>query len=434
MGTVLEAASVTNVSRHLGQPLDRPLRIAVAGLGGRGQIYSRAIAASAQRRAEVVQIAEPRERERRIIAGELGLPETATFADWHDLVAGERVADAVIVATQDHDHLPAIEAFAAAGYDILCEKPISGTQAECDAAVRAAHAAGVFLGVCHVLRYTPNTRRIMELLADGAIGDIVSIQHLEPVGWFHFAHSFIRGPWRREDESGPFLLTKSCHDLDWLSFVVGARAARVSSFGSLTGFTRANQPTGATERCVTCPVESACAYSAVRMYHAGLRPRSVEAYFTRIMAPEYTTEAVDEALRTGPYGRCVFGSDNDVVDHQVVNVEYENGVTASFTVSAFTKFEDRRTSIFGTSGQITTDGRTVERFDFVSRESQFFDVTGDGSGHGGGDAAMLGAFVDALWSGEPGGFTSQGTESLATHSIVFAAERARRTNTVVELT
>jgi predicted dehydrogenase len=432
VGSVLEAVSVTNVSRHLGEPLDRPLRIAVAGLGGRGQIYSRAIA-NLPGRAEVVQIAEPRERERRLLGSELALPDAARFADWHDLVAGERIADAVIIATQDHDHLPAIEAFAAAGYDILCEKPISGSEAACVAAVRAAESAGVFLGVCHVLRYTPNTRRIMALLAGGAIGDVVAIQHLEPVGWFHFAHSFVRGAWRREAESGPLLLTKSCHDLDWLSFVVGAPPTRVSSFGSLTGFTPAHRPERATDRCVSCPVESACAYSAVRMYHAGLRPGSVESYFTRIMAPDYTAEAVDEALHIGPYGRCVFTSDNDVVDHQVVNVEYENGVTASFTLSAFTRFEDRRTSIFGTRGQITTDGRTVELTDFVTRESQFFDVTGDGSGHGGGDAAMLGAFVDALWSGEPDGFTSQGAESLATHSIVFAAERARLGSTVVDL-
>ena len=431
---MLEAASVTNVARHLGQPLDRPLRIAIVGLGGRGQIYSRAIAASRSGRAEVVQIAEPRERERRLVADHVGVSEAAMFADWHDLVAGERVADAVIIATQDRDHLPGIEAFAAAGYDILCEKPISGTQEDCDAAVRAADAAGVFLGVCHVLRYTPNTRRIVELVAGGAIGDIVAIQHLEPVGYFHFAHSFVRGNWRREDDSGPLLLTKSCHDLDWLSFVVGSPAARVSSFGSRTGFTPERMPAGATDRCVTCPVEPDCAYSAVRMYHAGLREGSVESYFTRIMAPEYTAAAVDEALSTGPYGRCVFASDNDVVDHQVVNVEYENGVTAAFTLSAFTRFEDRRTSIFGSRGQITTDGRTVELYDFRTRESQLFDVTGDGSGHGGGDAAMLGAFVDALWSGCPDAFTSQGAASLATHSIVFAAERARRTNRVVELT
>ena len=355
------------------------------------------------------------------------------FADWHDLVAAERVADAVIIATQDRDHRPAIEAFAAAGYDILCEKPLAGTEADCVAAVGAASTAGVFLGVCHVLRYSPNTLRIRELLAEGAIGDIIAIHHLEPVGWFHFAHSFVRGPWRREDESGPMLLTKSCHDLDWLSYVVGSPATKVSSFGSRTLFTAANQPPEASDRCTSCALEPQCPYSAVAMYHAGLDPERIEAYFTRIVAPDMTPAAVDEALRTGPYGRCVWASDNDVVDHQVVNLEYANGVTAAFTVVAATRHEDRRTSVFGSRGQITTDGSTVEVYDFARRKTTAYDVTGDGSGHGGGDSAMLGAFVDTLRLGEPERFTSQGEASLATHRMVFAAEQARRCGTVVEL-
>ena len=125
------------------------------------------------------------------------------------------------------------------------------------------------------------------------------------------------------------------------------------------------------------------------MYHAGLDPERIEAYFTRIVAPDMTPAAVDEALRTGPYGRCVWASDNDVVDHQVVNLEYANGVTAAFTVVAATRHEDRRTSIFGSRGQITTDGSTVEVYDFARRKTTAYDVTGDGSGHGGGDAAML---------------------------------------------
>ena len=162
-------------------------------------------------------------------------------------------------------------------------------------------------------------------------------------------------------------------------------------------------------------------------------PDRPESYFTRIVASELTTEAVDEALRTGPFGRCVWACDNDVVDHQVVNIEYENGVTAAFTLSAATRFEDRRTSIFGSHGQITSDGHTVELYDFRRRESTAFDVTNDGSGHGGGDTAMLAAFVDALRLGEPERFTSNGEASLATHRIVFAAERARTSGKVVEL-
>ena len=327
----------------------------------------------------------------------------------------------------------AIEAFAAAGYDILCEKPLAGTEQDCMAAADAAAAGGVFLGVCHVLRYTPNTLRIKALIDGGAIGEIVAIHHLEPVGWFHFAHSFVRGPWRRADESGPMLLTKACHDLDWLSFLVGAPAARVSSFGSRTLFTAENRPPSSADRCMECVIEPECAYSAVAMYRAGLEGREPEAYFTRIVAPEMTAAAVEEALRSGPYGRCVFAADNDVVDHQVVSVEYSNGVTAAFTVAAATRHEDRRTSIFGSRGQITTDGSTVELYDFASRSSERFDVTGDGSGHGGGDSAMLAAFVEALRTGEPQRFPSDGEASLATHRIVFAAERARAGRLVIEL-
>jgi predicted dehydrogenase len=339
----------------------------------------------------------------------------------------------VVISTQDHDHLPAIEAFAAAGYDILCEKPLAGAEADCAAAVAAASAAGVFLGVCHVLRYTTNTRRIMALLAEGAVGDVVAVQHLEPVGWFHFAHSFVRGPWRREDESGPLLLTKSCHDLDWLSYVVGAPVERVSSFGSRTLFTADKRPAGAADRCVACAVEPDCAYSAVRIYGDGIASGRPESYFTRIVVPEPTPETVDAALRDGPFGRCVWACDNDVVDHQVVNLEFTDGATAAFTLSAATRFEDRRTTIFGSRGQITSDGSTVELYDFLRRDSTRFDVTGDGSGHGGGDAAMFAAFVDALRLGEPSRFTSDGPASLATHRLVFAAERARRTGSVVEL-
>jgi predicted dehydrogenase len=426
-------SAATNLSQHVGAPLDRPLRVAIVGLGGRGSIYAGAIAAAHRGEAEVVQVAEPRAWHRSRVADALGLERDAAFGDWHDLVAADRVADAVIIATQDRDHRGAIEAFAAARYDILCEKPLAGTEHDCVAAVDAAAAAGVFLGICHVLRYTPNTRRIKDLLDAGVIGDILAIHHLEPIGWFHFAHSFVRGPWRREDESGPLLLTKSCHDLDWLSYLVGVPATRVSSFGSRTLFTSANMPAEASDRCTSCTLEPECPYSAVRMYHAGLDPERPESYFTNIVAPEMTADAVDEALRSGPYGRCVFASDNDVADHQVVSLEYDNGVTAAFTLAAATRFEERRTSIFGSRGQLTTDGSTVEVYDFNRREATSYDVSDDRSAHGGGDAAMLAAFLDTLRLGERERFTSHGDASLATHRLVFAAERARTTGQVVTI-
>lgn len=414
------------------------LRVAVIGLGGRGETYTRLLAAEHADRVRVTQVAEPRFGVRQRILDELATEGTTldgveVYDDWQSLLAAPRNADVAIVCVQDRDHREVVEAFAAAGYDLLCEKPLAGSEADCAAMVRAADTAGVFLGVCHVLRYTPNTRTIRRLLDDGAIGQLVAVQHLEPVGWFHFAHSFVRGPWRRTDESGPLLLTKSCHDIDWLSYIVGAPALKVSSFGSRSVFRPEAAPDGAGERCVSCDIEPTCPYSAVQMYARGLAGSAPEAYFTRIIAPEATPAAVDAALRDGPFGRCVWRTDNDVVDHQVVNLEYAGGVTASFTLAAFTPMEHRHTKLFGSHGQITSDGDSVEVFDFVSRTTTTYDTADDESGHGGGDAAMLAAYLDAVIDGA-NGFSSTGDESLATHQIVFAAERARATGRVVELT
>lgn len=214
--------------------------------------------------------------------------------------------------------------------------------------------------------------------------------------------------------------------------------ARVSSFGSLAHFRSDSAPEGATDRCITCPVEQSCAYSAVRMYRDGLRNGGTRQYFTKIMtAGELSEAAVAEALTDGPYGRCVYGSDNDVVDHQVVNLEFHGGVTASFTLTAFTPLENRHTKIFGTRGQVTGDGRSIEIYDFRTETRTVHDTSADGSsaaeGHAGGDEAMFNAYIDALHGGRPELITSGLEASLASHRVVFAAEQARRTGSVVDL-
>lgn len=224
----------------------------------------------------------------------------------------------------------------------------------------------MWLGVCHVLRYTPYTSLVRSLVAGGAIGDIVNVQHL-----------------------------------------------------------------------VDCAVEDTCAFSAMRIYCAGLTPDSRESYFTAVVAPEYTEDALTRALRNGPYGRCVYSGQNDVADHQVVSIEYEGGVTAGFTLTAFSPMENRRTRIFGTQGQIATDGNTVELYDFRSGSTTVHEAVSRGvsagEGHAGGDGAMIKAFVRALCDGEPSHFSSDGLTSLTTHEIVFAAEEARLRGTVVSL-
>lgn len=423
-----------NLAGHLGEPLRRPVRLAVVGAGARGSAYAE-LAARRPDRAAIVAVAEPSAPRREAFAARHGLGRDV-YADWRELARRPRLADAVIVATQDADHQGPVEAFAALGYDLLLEKPMAPAEEGCEAIAVAVRGAGVAAVVCHVMRYTPYTRRLVELVRAGTIGEIVSVQHLEPIGFYHFAHSYVRGNWRRSDESSSLLLAKSCHDIDWLGHVIGRPVRRVSSFGSRSHFRPERRPDGAAERCLECPVEPRCAYSAPRMYLAGLRePGSSKEYFARVAAGQpavLTEEGVLASLADGPYGRCVYACDNDVVDHQVVNLEYEGGATASFTLTAFTPKEDRRTRIFGTAGQLAGDGRTIEHYDFDTERTEVID-TGRAAGHGGGDAGLITAFVDALHGGRPELIVSGVEESLASHRVVFAAERARLRGTVETL-
>jgi len=289
----------------------------------------------------------------------------------------------------------------------------------------------VIVCVAHVLRYSAYTTTMKAALAEGAIGDIVAVEHLEPIGWWHFAHSYVRGNWRREDESSPMLMAKCCHDLDWLSFVVDRPAVRVSSFGSLSHFTAANKPAGAGSRCLDCAVEPDCPYSACRIYLDHVDEPAAQRWPLSILTVDVNRETITEALQVGPYGRCVYDCDNDVVDHQVVNIEYAGGVTASVTVSAFTPMSFRKTRIFGTRGMIEGDGYSVNVFDFVTSRSTSMQVVDPsdplaGEGHLGADAALTRSFLAAVRDDDPDRVLTSPQVSLHTHEIVWAAERARR--------
>ncbi len=433
--TAIATPSHVNLRAHVGTPLARPVTIAVVGAGARGAAYAELMARWPER-AEIVAVAEARDGVRDRFAVRHALDPDNVFADWRDLAARGRIADAVIVATLDADHLAPTTAFAEQGYDILLEKPIAPTEDEAVAIGAVAARTGATVAVCHVMRYTLYTWAMKELLPD--IGEIVSVEHLEPIGSYHFAHSFVRGNWRRTDETTFALLAKACHDIDWLGYVVGRPVTRTSSFGGLSHFRPENRPAGATDRCLDCPLRDTCAYSATTLYRDGLRRGGTKQYFTRVMTGgDLTEDAVTRALAEGPYGRCVYASDNDVVDHQVVTLEFEGGATASFTMTAFTPLENRHTKIFGTRGQLTGDGRHIHVYDFRTERTTTIDTSLDGSsaaeGHAGGDENLTRSFVDALHQGRPELILSGIGESVDSHRVVFAAERARHTGTVVSL-
>ncbi len=412
-----------------------PVKLLVIGGGGRGSGYANFVTKHPDL-GKVVGLAEPRDEYRDVLVKSCGIAPENVFTDWRQAARREKFADAVIISTCDALHADPAVAFAEKGYAMLLEKPMAPDEAASRRIVQAVKDNGVLFAVCHVMRYTDYTQTLKGLLDSGVIGEIVSVQHLEPVGWWHQAHSFVRGNWGNEGTSSSMLLAKSCHDLDWLRYIMGVPCKRVSSFGSLYHFRKECQPAGASDRCLDCGVEPDCPYSARKIY-LGRLAKGHTGWPVDVLTYDVTVEGVTEALRSGPYGRCVYACDNDVVDHQVVNMEFDGGRSATFTMTAFSDVGGRKTRIFGTRGQIEGDGSKIEHFDFLTQATEVIDTKTTGStitsGHGGGDSRLMESFLDAVAGNDPTKILSGPDETLESHLMVFAAERARRDGTVVEV-
>ena len=421
--------------------MSKVVKLAVIGAGARGRGYA-SFAKAYPERLQIVAVAEPRDDIRRSFAEKYDIPEDRCFRSWEEFCSHPKMCDGVIIGTQDNLHEAPAVACAKLKYDILLEKPMAPTAASCRRIVEAVKSNGVMFAVCHVLRYTKYTAALQKIIASGEIGEIVSIQHLEPVGYWHQAHSFVRGNWRNEAESSFMLLAKSCHDVDWIHAVMGKKCTQIQSFGTLKHFKKSEQPAGAADRCIDCPreIESNCPYSAYKIYFRDRFCKNNLGWPTDVLTQAAVTrDNLAKAVAEGPYGRCVYACDNDVVDNQVVNMLFENGATASMTMTAFNVHGGRKTRIFGTRGEIDTDDSRIIRIHrFLDDSNRVVDteVANDGgilSGHGGGDFGLMNAFVDALATGDQSKISSGIDETLASHLMVFAAEESRRTGQVVSL-
>ena len=415
-----------------------PVTFLCIGAGGRGTTYC-SFALAQPDRLRIVGVAEPRALFRQRLVTAHQIAPQFVFDDWRAAAHQPRLADAVIIATQDAMHTAPALAFAQRGYHVLLEKPMAPTAPECRRIVAAVKRCRVLFAVCHVMRYTAYTRQLKALVAAGVIGDVVNIQHLEPVGYWHQAHSFVRGNWRNTAESTFMLLAKSCHDLDWLRHIMAGPCEAVASFGGLHHFRKAQKPAaaGPARRCLDCAAEPHCPYSAQKIY-LGRFARGSHAWPVDVVAPVVTQANLEAALRHGPYGRCVYECDNDVVDHQVVNLQFAGNRTASFTMTAFAAAGHRQTRIFGTRGMLEGNGVTIQHTDFLTDNVATIntETNADGSllgGHGGGDFGLMDSFVRAVAANDATQILSGPDESLESHLMVFAAEQARLKNRVVAL-
>ena len=409
----------------------KPISAVILGAGNRGSTYA-SYAQEHPDQLQIIAVADPKPDRRNLLADKLNISESNRFASWQELLAHPRMADCAFVCTLDDDHTqPAIKAMEL-GYHLLLEKPMSNNEEECRAIVEAADKSGCTLAVCHVLRYTPFYMTLKNLIDQGEIGDVTTINQIENVGYWHQAHSFVRGNWRTVRETSPMILQKSCHDMDIILWLMGKDCKRVQSFGSLRHFTVENAPEGAPKRCLDgCPHAGSCPYYAPALY----MDMSRIGWPVDVITTDLSLEGRRKALQEGPYGRCVYYCDNDVVDRQVVNLEFDGGAVATFTMTGLSADFSRQLKIFGTKGQIAADMGTKEiylhRFGETKRLIPLH-MDGESSGHGGGDFGIMRDYIRILREG--GESRTSAKVSLQSHLICFAAEKSRIEHVVVELT
>lgn len=415
----------------------RSLRLACIGCGARAQTYT-TLAARQPERFQIVAgadpVAERVDKVRRIS----GRADFRGFADADALLAAGPITDVMLVATQDNDHYRHCQGALQAGYHVLLEKPIATRVEQVLEIEQLARTANRRVMVCFVLRFAAFYRKVREIIQSGVLGEIASIQASEGVMPWHQAHSFVRGHWSVAGKSSPMIISKCCHDTDIVHWLVGRRCLRVASFGSLEFFRPERAPANVPARCTDgCPVGETCVYNALR-YTTDMRAVWLPMVFDR--AAEADTDEIVAWLRTSPWGRCVYRCDNDAVDRQVLALEFEGGVTGTFTMTAFEN--GRHLEIYGTRG-VLKGGETYRKhfgahlifFPHEGEPVRYTVQTEDGGYelHGGGDAGLVGALYNEMTCPPETPLEAGIDSTVHSHLIGFAAEEARVSGRTVDI-
>jgi predicted dehydrogenase len=415
----------------------KPLDLACIGCGARAQTYTQ-LAARQPDRFRIVAGADPVPERVEKIRRTSGYPGFRGFASAEAILSAGKLADVMIVATQDNDHFEHCRGALQGGYHVLLEKPISTRMEQVLEIERLARQTGRRVMVCFVLRFAAFYRKVKEIIESGALGEIVSLQASEGVHPWHQAHAFVRGHWSVTGKSSPMILSKCCHDTDILHWLAGRRCTRVASFGTLGFFRPERAPAGAPARCTDgCPVGDTCPYNALR-YTTDMRSPWLSMVYDR--AADATAEEIAAWLRTSPWGRCVYRCDNDVVDRQALALEFEGGITGTFTMTAFAF--GRHLEVCGTQGVLK--GGESYRQHFGAHlillphqgDPTRYTVQAEDGGyelHGGGDAGLVHALYGEMTQPPDVALAADLDSTVHSHAIAFAAEESRLTGRVVDL-
>ena len=406
------------------------MKAVLVGAGGRGMYIYGDYALRHPNDIEFIGVAEPDKERRDRFVSLHNIEKCMAFDSWEELLDRPKLADAIFICTQDRMHfLPAMKAFEK-GYHIMLEKPMSHDSVECKEIGRKAKNYDKVFAVCHVLRYTQFFTEIKKILDEKRLGRVVSMQLNENVEHIHYSNSYVRGMWRNSNEAGPMILTKSCHDMDILSWLAEAKCEKISSFGSLTHFKKENAPSGATEYCMDgCSEENYCPYFAPKIY---LSDEERFKYWQNLISEDIKDRT--QKLKNGQYGRCVYQCDNNVVDNQAVSMVFSNGITALFEMCAYTLKTSRWIKIMGTEAELMGDmaENSIAIKYLATGKTETIDLTAPQDVHGGGDDAIMQDFISLIKNGKSKSLSSA-ESSVMSHLMAFAAEESRITGKTVDM-
>jgi predicted dehydrogenase len=282
------------------------------------------------------------------------------------------------------------------------------------------------------MRYAPFYRYIKRLIDDGKLGDIVTINQTENIAYWHFALSYVRGPWKKMEDSTPTIIAKCCHDLDLILWLMNKKCESVSSFGSLYHFKGDKAPKGSAEYCVDCEnsIREKCLYNAYKIYPERMK-HGVVGGTARLVGKDIV-EVIDK--REDAIAKCVYHSENDAIDNQVVNVCFEDNSTAHLTMTAFSQECYRYIKVHGTQGEVygnadegilyyTRYGEPQQKIDV----NQAFNELGIqlSGGHGGGDTYLYMDFIDYITNDSLSATRTTIEKSIESHMLGFKAEESR---------
>ncbi len=414
-----------------------PLEAVLIGAGARGSGGAGRYAERFSQELKFVAVAEPDKGKRELFARKHNIPAENCFTTYEEVLEREQMAPLCFNMTMDKLHYESAMKLLDKGYHLFLEKPMADTPGKCLEIAEKARRLNRMLQVCHPMRFTPIYTKIKELLDEGKIGKIISLSMYENVAYWHFAHSYVRGNWHRLDESGPLILTKCCHDMDLATWLVDDHVSKTASFGNLKYFRKENAPAGAPKYCLEgCPAEKTCSFYAPAMYLTGDTDWPVS-----VISVDKSAEAREKALKTGPYGRCVFQNDNDIADHQVVAAEFNNGVTLDFAVRANTFSCYRTARIIGTEGELNAHDEkseiSIKRFGQGHGESEKEQVykvdVSDTEGHQGGDEGVIRNFLNCFREKKVEFMDHSLDIAVEAHFLSFAAEQARISGKVIDM-